>query len=260
MRDVLMDLQYIIPSSLLVLAVLNFILQYYINKSKFSQKDKYAFLIITEIIFLIFFGAILIGTFSATNNIIGSDRTFSSIDSILSFPTHITIDDMNNLKGWNVEPRDGASGTFGLAEVRCRTGTLLLPTTHTGIQIKYNLGANTSFIISKKRGLCVLGENINNVDEIGLYFIANGSTNSIDLELTDQDGKCFGKKWRYVTGEEKFTYLGAKLSDFKCCNCNDGNETVDLSKVVAYSIAISDEAGEEGGAGVVTIDWIWGDF
>lgn len=238
---------------MLIFTALTLILTFLINKSKFSQKEKYLGLIIAELIIVIsiyFFGSGLIG--APANDQTPVILNLSTIGSISPFHCRgITIDSMDSLKGWKLEPRDGASGTFDLVDYYKYSK---------GIQIKYNLGSNTSYILSKRRGFSVFGEDINDVNEIGIYYTGNGSTNSIELDFTDQDGKRFGKTWRDVTGEEGNTYLGAKLSDFKCSTCNDENETIDLSKVVAYRVAISEKAGEEGGEGVVTIDCIVGSY
>ena len=128
------------------------------------------------------------------------------------------------------------------------------------IEIDYNLGTNTAFVMSKRKGFSIFGEDINKVNKIGFLIKTNGTVNSMELELTDQDGKCFGKKWRDVTGEENWNKLEVKIPDLKCWGgtCKDENEIVDLNKVVAFGFAISDKAGEEGGAGEVTISKLSG--
>lgn len=253
-----MDFRDVIAVFMLIVAILNFIANNLINRTEWDQKKKNTYLIAIYLFILVlmyFTSAHLVDTYSPKISISGEDQTQAILDFSRILPpifryTDIQIDQMDSLNGWEVDPKDGASGIFGLAEEDRRKS----------IQINYSLGANTSYILSKRRGFSVFGEAINKVNEIGLCYIANGSTNSIELEFTDQDGKRFGKTWREVTGEETWTYLEAKLSDFKCSNCEDENETIDLSKVVVYSVAISEKTGKEGGEGIVTIDWIIGRY
>jgi len=256
-----MNLQEIIPVCILATALLTLSIHFYKNKSEFNNKVKY---VIIALIFLI--SSVCIYTFvnnlfdnSSKSKINTSEIDQTYVDSNLSSAvsifipsifTSIPLDEMDSLKGWKIRPREVANGTFHLAENN----------NYKAIEIDYNLGPNTAFVMSKRKGFSVFGEDINKVNEIGVLFKGNGSINSLELELTDQDGKCFGKKWSDVTGEENWTYLTVKIPDLKCwgCTCKDENEIIDLSKVVAFGFAISDKAGEEGGSGEVTITRLTG--
>ena len=154
----------IIAACSLIIALLSLLITFHINKSIFSKEVKYIFIAAIFIIGLIFIYTLSLNLFNNSSesaiNISAIDRTYvvPNLSSIVSFFTppiftSISLDYMNNLSGWKIQPREGANGTIHLVE-----------SPYKAIKVDYNLGANTAFVMSKRKGFSIFGENINKVN------------------------------------------------------------------------------------------------
>jgi len=107
---------------------------------------------------------------------------------------------MDSIEGWTPKHPDNSSQINFISDNGRQNSS---------IRINYSLGAGKYVAIRKDLPF----SKFNGIDKIRFFFKATGNRNSIELELDDNNGTYWGRKWVKATGAADWVSKEVEIKD-----------------------------------------------